>query len=192
MRVPVLSLAAVLLLAACAKEDKSAADSTTTPSSIGPAPGDSAAAGATGNTVAMRDSAGRDLGTLTLSDAAGGIMIMGDLRGVRPGEHAIHLHMTGSCEPTFAAAGGHWNPTNKAHGKDAANGPHLGDFPNITVGADSTVSIHVTSPGGTLSGENALLDTDGAAIVIHAAADDYKSQPAGNAGDRIACGAVRK
>jgi Cu-Zn family superoxide dismutase len=67
----------------------------------------------------------------------------------------------------------------------------MGDTPNITVGADGSVSVMVTSPGGSLKGANALLDADGAAVVIHAKADDYKSQPAGNAGDRIACGVVK-
>jgi Cu-Zn family superoxide dismutase len=143
------------------------------------------------NSVAMKDSAGHELGVLTLSDVAGGIMIMGSLRGLPAGVHGIHLHMTGSCEPNFAAAGGHWNPTNKEHGKDNPKGPHLGDTENITVAQDGTVSVMVTSPGGTLKGADALLDADGAAVVIHAKADDYKSQPAGNAGDRIACGALK-
>jgi Cu-Zn family superoxide dismutase len=138
----------------------------------------------------MKDSTGKDLGTLVLSDLPEGIMIMGSLTGLPPGEHAIHLHATGSCTP-FAAAQGHWNPTNKEHGKDNPKGPHMGDTPNITVGADGTVSVMVTSPGGTLKGANGLLDADGAAVVIHAKADDYKSQPAGAAGDRIACGVVK-
>lgn len=118
-------------------------------------------------------------------------MLMGTLRGLPPGDHGIHLHMTGSCEPTFDAAGGHWNPTSKQHGSGNPNGPHLGDLQNITVGADSSVSIHLTSPGGTLKGENMLLDPDGAAVVVHAAADDYKTDPSGNSGARVACGAVR-
>jgi Cu-Zn family superoxide dismutase len=139
----------------------------------------------------MRDSAGHDLGTLTLSDVSGGIMIMGNLHGVAPGEHGIHLHMTGSCTPTFAAAGGHWNPSSQEHGKDNPKGPHMGDLLNITAGKDSTVSVMVTSPGGTLKGADALLDADGAAVVIHAKPDDYKSQPAGNAGDRVACGTAK-
>jgi Cu-Zn family superoxide dismutase len=186
MRIMTLTFAGLVAVAACSKGDTTADDSTTTTA----APtGDSAMA--SGSTVTMRDAAGNDLGMLTLSDASGGIMIMGSLHGVAPGEHGIHLHMTGACEPTFAAAGGHWNPSGKQHGQNNPNGAHFGDLQNITAGADSTVSVHLTSPGGTLKGANMLLDADGAAVVIHAAADDYKSDPSGNSGDRIACGAVK-
>jgi superoxide dismutase, Cu-Zn family len=187
MRASVLALAAVTLAACSPKADDAKTDSGATTAA---ATTDTSAKPA-GYTAAMRDSAGHDLGTLTLSDVSGGIMIMGDLKGLPAGEHGIHLHMTGSCEPTFAAAGGHWNPTNKEHGKDNPKGAHLGDTPNITVGADGSVSLMVTSPGGSLKAADALMDADGAAIVIHAKADDYKSQPAGNAGDRIACGAIK-
>jgi Cu-Zn family superoxide dismutase len=184
MRSTILAIAGVLAVAACSPKGDSGNDSATATAA---ASADSSA----GNSVAMHDSAGHDLGTLTLSDAQGGIMIMGNLHGMAPGEHGIHLHTTGSCTPTFDAAGGHWNPTNKEHGKDNPKGPHMGDLLNITVGTDSTVSVMVTSPGGTLSGTDALLDADGAAVVIHAKADDYKGQPAGNAGARIACGAIK-
>jgi Cu-Zn family superoxide dismutase len=183
MRATFLAVAGLAALAACSpKGDSGTTDSTA---------GTSTASSDSGMTVAMRDSAGKDLGSLTLSDTQGGIMIMGSLTGLPAGEHAIHLHTTGSCTPSFAAAGGHWNPTNKEHGKDNPKGPHMGDMPNITVGADGSVSVMVTSPGGTLKGADALLDSDGAAVVIHAKADDYKSQPAGAAGDRIACGTAR-
>ena len=190
MRITVLALATVVGLTACSKGDTGS--DTTGATSIGPAAGDSgAAAAAAGTTVAMRDASGRDLGTLTLSDVSGGIMIMGSLRGIAPGEHGVHLHMTGSCEPTFEAAGGHWNPTTKEHGSQNPKGPHLGDLQNITVAADSSVSIHLTSPGGTLKGADMLLDADGAAVVVHATADDYKTNPSGNSGARIACGAAK-
>lgn len=190
MRTTVLALAGLVAMAACNSGSDTATDSTAGVSTIGPATGDSAA-GAGGTSVAIRDAAGRDLGTITLTDASGGVMLMGTLRGLPPGDHGIHLHMTGSCEPTFDAAGGHWNPTSKQHGSGNPNGPHLGDLQNITVGADSSVSIHLTSPGGTLKGENMLLDADGAAVVVHAAADDYKTDPSGSSGARVACGAVR-
>jgi Cu-Zn family superoxide dismutase len=182
MRRTFAAIAGLVAVAACSPRADSAKDSAApTPDS----------ANAAGTTVAMRDAAGHDLGTLTLSDVPGGIMVMGNLHGVAPGDHGIHLHMTGSCEPTFAAAGGHWNPTTKEHGKDNPKGPHMGDLMNITVGKDSTVSVMVTSPGGTLKGADMLLDADGASVVIHAKADDYKSQPAGNAGDRAACGVAK-
>jgi Cu-Zn family superoxide dismutase len=141
-------------------------------------------------TATVRDAAGRELGVLTLTDTTGGIAIAGALRGLPPGEHGFHLHTTGACTPDFEAAGGHWNPTMREHGRDNPSGPHLGDLSNITVGADSAVTVAAMTPGGTLRGEEPLLDGDGAAVVVHAGADDYRSDPAGEAGDRVACGAV--
>jgi Cu-Zn family superoxide dismutase len=139
----------------------------------------------------MRDADGTDLGVLTLTQSGEGINVSGRITGVSPGEHAIHLHAVGRCNaPTFESAGGHWNPTNSRHGTSSPGGPHLGDMPNIRVGQDGSVTVNVSTPGGTFRNSNALLDADGAAVVIHAKADDYKSQPSGNAGDRIACGIV--
>ncbi|HEX6434355.1 MAG TPA: superoxide dismutase family protein [Gemmatimonadales bacterium] len=143
-------------------------------------------------TVALRDSAGKDLGTLTLSDAGQAIALSGRLSGLPTGEHGIHIHTVGQCDgPKFETAGDHWNPTNRKHGKDAPGGPHLGDLANITAGQDGSASVETTTPGGTLRGADAALDSDGAAVVVHAKRDDYKTQPSGNSGDRIACGVVR-
>jgi Cu-Zn family superoxide dismutase len=144
-----------------------------------------------GVTATMHDSAGRDLGTLTLTETAQGIEVSGKLAGLPPGEHAIHLHTVGQCEPPFTSAGGHWNPTNKQHGTQNPQGPHMGDMANFSVGADSSATIQTTTPGGMLRGANGLLDSDGAAVMVHAGADDYRSDPAGNAGARIACGVVK-
>lgn len=186
MRITTLTFAGLVALAACSKDtDDAAKDSTTVTATA-----DSMPAGA-GVTADMRDAAGHDLGTLTLSESGGGIMLMGSLRGLPPGDHGVHLHMTGTCEAPFASAGGHWNPTSKQHGSSNPAGAHLGDLQNITVASDSTASVHLTTPGGTLKGENMLLDADGAAVVIHAKADDYKTDPSGNSGDRIACGVVK-
>jgi superoxide dismutase, Cu-Zn family len=146
---------------------------------------------ATRLSATMRNAQGRDLGILTLTQAGQGMRVSGRLAGLPPGQHAIHLHTTGRCDaPKFESAGGHWNPTNAQHGTRAPGGPHLGDMPNITVGQDSSVAVEVTTPGGTFRNQNALLDTDGAAVVIHAKPDDYRTQPSGDAGDRIACGVV--
>ena len=158
----------------------------------GTSPDSPATGTATNNvTVQMRDAVGRDLGALTLSEAGPTITITGRISGLPPGEHAIHLHTAGRCDrPKFEAAGDHWNPTKRQHGTDNPNGPHLGDLPNFTIGENRSATIDLTTPGGTLRGENALLDSDGAAIVVHAKPDDYKSQPSGNSGERIACGVV--
>ena len=143
-------------------------------------------------TATMQDTAGKELGTLTLSDTTRGIALSGRLTGLPPGVHGMHLHQTGKCDPPkFEAAGDHWNPTNAAHGTKAPKGPHLGDLPNITVAKDSSVSVQATTPGGSLRGQNALLDQDGASVVIHSGRDDYRSQPSGESGDKIACGVVQ-
>ena len=140
--------------------------------------------------VPMRDATGRDLGTLSLANTTGGLLLTGVLHDLPPGTHGIHLHAVGRCEPPFTTAGGHWNPTSRMHGSQNPMGPHLGDMPNVVASADGTVMVSVMTPGGTLRGTDAALDADGAAVVIHAAADDYRTDPSGNSGARIACGVV--
>lgn len=141
-------------------------------------------------TAVVRDGTGRELGTLTVSEAGTGLLVTGTLRGVAPGPHGIHIHTVGRCEPPFQTAGGHWNPSARLHGFDNPQGPHAGDMQNVTVGSDSSVSVRVNTPVGTLRGSPALLDADGASIVVHAVADDYRTDPAGNSGARVACGVV--
>ncbi len=134
----------------------------------------------------LRTAAGADVGTVTATEMAGGIQVRIDARGMPAGLHGAHVHTTGRCDaPDFTTAGGHWNPTAKQHGTGNPAGPHAGDAPNITIGADGTGSVTIMLPAGTMDG---LLDADGAAFVIHAAADDYKTDPSGNSGGRIACG----
>jgi Cu-Zn family superoxide dismutase len=183
-------LASTAMLLACGDAGRrDVAGDTVQPGTALDSPATGAVAGKV--TVQMRDAAGKDLGTLTLSEAGPTITIAGRLSGLPPGEHAIHLHTAGRCDPPkFESAGDHWNPTNRQHGTDNPKGPHLGDLPNITVARDRSATIDATTPGGTLRGENALLDSDGAAVVVHAKRDDYKSQPSGNSGDKIACGVV--
>ena len=187
MRSSLTVLATLFALQACGGDKAAETDSpaATTPA----APADSAPRAATA-TAAMKNAAGRDLGTLTLTESAQGLTASGRLTGLTPGEHGVHIHMVGQCQAPFESAGGHWNPTNRQHGSQNPQGPHFGDMPNITVAADSSANVQVTTAGGTLKGANALLDADGAAIVVHARADDLKTDPSGNSGDRVACGVV--
>lgn len=116
------------------------------------------------------------------------------LTGLPPGTHGIHIHEVGKCEPPkFESAGGHFNPTHKEHGKLNPKGYHLGDLPNLEVGEDGNVDLDFLAEGLTLQKNkpNSLLDSDGSAIVIHESEDDYKTDPAGNSGARIACGAIQ-
>lgn len=136
------------------------------------------------------DGKGKSVGTATLTQTAHGVLISVDLHGLKPGMHAIHLHETGKCEgPAFKSAGGHFNPGKKQHGFMTAEGPHAGDMPNIDVPKSGKFKGDLLAPDATL---DALMDADGGAIVLHAKGDDYKSQPAGDAGDRVACGVVEK
>jgi Cu-Zn family superoxide dismutase len=146
-----------------------------------------AAAGATAR-AELKDQKGQSLGEVTLSETPHGILVKGTLSNVPAGEHAIHIHEAGKCEAPFQTAGGHLNPHKKKHGVLVAEGKHEGDLPNLHVGADGKVQFDHFAHGLKLKD---IQDQDGAAVVVHASADDYKSDPAGNAGDRIACGVVQ-
>lgn len=139
----------------------------------------------------LQDAKGQPVGDVTLEQAPNGVIIKGTLSNLPAGEHAIHLHEAGKCEaPEFKTAGGHFNPHKKAHGMLNPQGKHEGDLPNLTVGQDGKVQFEFfANQGLTLK---SLRDTDGAAVVVHAKADDYKTDPAGDAGGRIACGVVSR
>lgn len=143
--------------------------------------------------AALLDAGGTAKGTATISKAGSGLRLVVDATGLVPGAHGFHIHAAGTCEPpAFASAGPHWNPVGKVHGKDVSGGPHMGDLPNLIVAADGQGHLEITVPDAQLSaGATPLLDSDGAAIVIHAAADDYKTDPSGNSGARIVCGVFK-
>jgi Cu-Zn family superoxide dismutase len=139
----------------------------------------------------LKDAKGAEVGNVTLTATPSGVLMSLDLTAAPAGEHAFHVHAVGKCEgPDFKSAGPHFNPDETKHGLMNADGPHAGDMPNLHVPADGKLQIEVLNPTVTLSAESALLDADGSAVIVHAVADDYKTDPAGNAGDRIACGVV--
>lgn len=138
---------------------------------------------------------GDQTGTATLIQTPNGVLISLDLRGLPTGQHAFHIHEKGVCNPAdkFMSAGGHFNASGKKHGYLVEGGAHAGDMPNQVVALDGILRANVLNPNITLgSSAGSLFGPDGTALVIHDRTDDYTSQPAGNAGDRIACGVIKK
>jgi len=137
---------------------------------------------------------GAPVGTATFSEKSNGVQLDLKVSNLPPGLHGFHIHAVGKCEaPDFASAGPHLNPEGKQHGWDNPLGHHLGDLQNLNVGPDGKANVRVLVPGVTLGeGANSLFHEGGTALVIHAKPDDGKTDPAGNAGARIACGVITR
>lgn len=137
------------------------------------------------------DARGADRGHVDIYKDGSGLRIEVIARGFAAGSYGMHIHTTGQCvAPTFASAGGHWNPTGAQHGRDNPMGPHHGDLPNLVIEPETIGRASVKLVGTMLDGPNGLMDADGAAIVIHAGPDDMKTDPSGNSGARVACGVI--
>ena len=180
-------------LAACSPAEKPATDTT---AAAGTDTLGSSTAGTRGTEAhaTLRTADGRPAGTVTLVDLGGtGVLVRASFTNLPAGPHALHFHDVGLCEPPFTTAGGHFNPGGRQHGFLNPQGEHAGDLPNFTVAADGTANLETLAPSVSLgSGASSLLGGDGTAMMVHATGDDYRSDPAGNAGDRIACGVVER
>lgn len=170
-----LTCAALILTGACARSDEQNSAN------------ESAAETPAGASLQRPD--GGSAGLVTLAEDAKGVTIKVEASGLAPGDHGLHLHTVGRCDgPKFESAGPHWNPTGKQHGSDNPAGAHLGDLANLSIGADGRGTSTFTVAGATLKGNaNPLIDLDGAALMVHAERDDYKTDPSGDSGDRVAC-----
>jgi Cu-Zn family superoxide dismutase len=142
----------------------------------------------------LKDKDGKQVGVATLIQTPEGVRIAVTGYRLPPGVHGLHIHAVGTCQPPeFTTAGAHFNPAGKKHGTQSPDGPHAGDLPNMTVAANGEGGVDVVSKLVTLGpGPNSLLGANGTSIIIHTAADDMKTDPAGNTGGRIACGVISK
>ena len=140
----------------------------------------------------LKDKEGKIVGRASLREEPDGVLVRLEVKGLTPGLHAVHVHAVGKCEgPGFATAGGHFNPTQKKHGFKSTDGAHAGDLANMLVAKDGSGRFEALTDAITLRpGSLSVFDSDGSAIVIHAGSDDDMTDPAGNSGDRIACGPI--
>lgn len=183
-----------VLLAACGRNDDQAADMRTMPADPAPAAAEAAPPGQPpeGATVQLAPTQGNTVtGSLALAESPQGVRITGAIQGLKPDtEHGFHIHEKGDCSaPDASSAGGHFNPTQQPHGNPASEAHHAGDMINIRADSEGVAQVDTTAPGATMHAGQGT-DVLGKAVVVHQKPDDYKSQPSGDSGDRIACGVI--
>jgi Cu-Zn family superoxide dismutase len=164
---------------------------TANPSAQTPA-GTSGSSAALTASASLMDTQGRNVGEARLQQTPHGVLLKLELKNATPGVHALHIHEVGRCEaPSFESAGGHFAPSSRQHGFLNPKGPHAGDLPNIEVPATMQLTVeHLVADATLEPGADSLLDSNGSSIVIHTGKDDYTTDPAGDSGDRIACGRI--
>ena len=180
------AISAAALLSACQQREEPAANETVEANAPAMA---NEAAPAAAQSAQLVDANGKAIGQVAISEDANGVTLKVTAAGLPAGTHGVHLHEKGMCEgPKFESAGAHWNPATKQHGRDNPMGAHLGDLANMEAADGAEASSTDLVAGVTVGGAtNALADADGTSLVVHAKADDYKTDPSGNSGDRIAC-----
>lgn len=192
LRMLVVAMSAVALTVACQQSPEPAVSNDLA------AANDTAAANAAAPDAAMAiprliDASGKEIGRVEMREDANGVTLRLTAEGLPAGTHGVHLHEKGVCDPPFDSAGAHWNPMSKQHGRDNPMGAHLGDLDNMDASAGSAAEKTFTIAGGSIGGdENQLADANGTSLVIHADRDDYKTDPSGNSGARIACAVLAK
>ena len=190
-RLPLIAAVSIAaLISACQKPQEPAANEMAAANDTSAM--NEAAPGSAMQPAQLLDGAGKAMGQVEMSEDANGVTLKVTAAGLPAGTHGVHLHEKGMCEgPKFESAGAHWNPAGKQHGRDNPMGAHLGDLANMEAAdgaeASSTYLVTGVTMGGT---QNALADADGTSLVVHAKADDYKTDPSGNSGDRIACAVI--
>ena len=140
----------------------------------------------------LSNAQGQPSGSVVIRSGTGRPAMLVNATGLAAGVYGMHFHQTGKCEtPGFTTAGGHWNPVGRQHGLSNANGAHAGDLPNLEINSNDKAAITVPLDPSLFNGAQSLFDSDGAAIIIHARADDNMTDPSGNSGDRILCGVLQ-